>query len=202
MSRQKYYISRDVDAYDAGDREPSWFKDYVKNLEKEAVKSKRQDYALFDQINSILGNKSKYSSVEEAVLDMQRRTGLLGLLKQRKEAQAIISKKYENSKIFGEIPSMKIFIDNYIEGRPGTSVDAVVHDLLRDPSIKDKLPEGDDVPVEVRRYINDKLLESKMMHPEFGEENLQLGKIDLSPDENTSSDNDPFASCMPAKDAK
>lgn len=201
MSRQKYYISRDVGAYDAGDREPSWFQDYVKNLEKEAVKSKREDYSLFDQINSILGNKSKYSNVEEAVLDMQRRTGLFDLLKQKKEAQAVISKKYENSKIFQEIPNMKIFIDNYIEGRPGTSVDAVVHDLLRDPTIKEKLPSGDDVPVEVRHYINDKLLESKIMHPESGEENLELGKVDLSTDDN-SSDNDPFASCMPAKDAK
>lgn len=202
MSRQNHFISRDVDHYDSGDKEPSWFKDYVKNLEKEAVKSKKDDYALFDQINSILGNKSKYSSVEEAVLDMQRRTGLLGLLLKKKEAQAAISKKYENAKIFGDIPNMKIFIDNYIESRPGTSVDAVVHDLLRDPSIKNKLPEGDDVPIEVRHYINDKLLESKIMHPESGEENLELGKIDLSTDDNSSSDNDPFASCMPAKDVK
>jgi hypothetical protein len=196
MSRQSNYISRDITAYDSGDREPSWFADYVKNLEKAAVRSKKDDIALFDQINSILGNKSKYSNVEEAVLDMQRRTGLLDLVNKRKAAQAIISKKYENSKLLNEIPNLKTFIDNYIESRPGTSVDAVAHDLLRDPAIKDKLPQGDDIPDEIRRYINDKLLENDLMHPSE-EENFQLGKVDVSTDDNTSSDNDPFSGCQP-----
>src|ERR1700743_1705809 len=162
----KYYgrslsnISRDTSSTDSGDREPSWFSDYVKNLEKEAVKSKKEDYALFDQINSILGNKSKYSSVEEAVLDMQRRTGLLGLLNQKKQAQALNESKHQDSEFFSKIPELKIFIDNYVEDRPGTAVDAVIHDLLKIKSIKEKLPDGDDVPEEIKRYINDKISES------------------------------------------
>lgn len=205
---QKYYgrspshISRDTSSTESGGREPSWFSDFVNNFEKEAVKSKKDDYSLFDQINSILGNKSKYSSVEEAVLDMQRRTGLLGLLTQRKQAQVKTEQKYQSSKLLNKIPSLKTYIDNYVEDRPGTSVDAVVHDLLKVKSIKEKLPDGDDVPEEIRHYINDKITEISMLRPPSGEEDLELGKLDLSTDDNTSSDNDPFGGCTPAVDAK
>lgn len=198
--RSPSHISRDTGSVETGEREPSWFGEFVNNLEKSGVKSKKEDLALFDQINNILGNKSKYSSVEEAVLDMQRRTGLLDLLAQKKESGAAVQKKHANLQIFTQIPLLKTFIDNYIDDRPGTSVDAVVHDLLKIKSIKEKLPEGDDVSDDIRRYINDKITETNMQRPPSGEDNLQLGKLDLSTDDNVSSDNDPFAGCMPAKD--
>lgn len=191
------HISRDTSSTDNGSREPSWFGEFVNNLEKAGVKSKREDHSLFDQINGILGNKSKFSNVEEAVMDMQRRTGLLDLLTQKKQAQLLTDKKHENSKLLSDIPTLKTFIDNYVEDRPGTSVDAVVHDLLKIKSIKEKLPEGDDVPDEVRRYINDKITEINMQRPPSGEDDLDLGKLDLSTDENTASDNDPFGGCEP-----
>jgi hypothetical protein len=202
MSRSNYYISRDTSAIDTGSREPSWFADFVANLEKESVKSKKDDYSLFDQINSILGNKSKYSTTEEAILDMQKRTGLLDVLNKKKEAQQAIEKKYEKSNFLNSIPAMKTFINNYVEDRPGTSVDAVIHDLLRIQSIKDKLPEGDDVPEEIKRYINDKILESNLNHPVPFSEDLELGKLDLSTDDNTSEDNNPFLGCTPARNNK
>lgn len=195
--RASSLISRDTGSIETNSREPSWFGDFVNNMEKSAVKSKRDDSSLFDQINSILGNKSKYSSVEEAVLDMQRRTGLFDLLKHKKEAQLITEKKHEDSKLLTTIPALKTFIDNYVEDRPGTSVDAVVHDLLKIKSIKEKLPEGDDVPDEIRRYINDKISEISMHRSPTGGNDLQLGKLDLSTDDNVSSDNDPFAGCTP-----
>lgn len=204
MSNQKYYgrsvsnISRDNSATDNCNREPSWFAEYVNNLEKAAVKSKKDDYALFDQINNILGNKSKYSNVEEAVLDMQRRTGLLELLNQKKQAQTNFKSKYDNSEIFKKIPTLKIYIDNYVEDRPGTSVEAVIHDLLKIKSIKENLPEGDDVPEDVKRYINDKISQSNTSGNDINKENLDLGKLDLSTDDNVSDDNDPFKGCTPA----
>lgn len=200
--RASSHISRDTSSADSGSREPSWFGEFVNNLEKSAVKSKREDHSLFDQINNILGNKSKFSNVEEAVLDMQRRTGLLELMNHKKQAQFSVDKKHESSRLLSEIPTLKTFIDNYVDDRPGTSVDAVVHDLLKIKSIKDKLPEGDDVPDEIRRYINDKITEVNMQRPPTGEDDLDLGKIDLSTDDNVASDNDPFGGCMPANDAK
>lgn len=196
---KKYYgrsgimISRDTDSFETHSKEPSWFADFVSNLEKEAVKSRKDDYDMFNQINNIIGNKSKYSTVEEAVLDMQKRTGLLDFLAQKKAS--------ENNQLesFKEIPELKIFIDNYVEERPGTSVDSVVHDLLKIKSIKDKLPQGDDVPVDVKHYINDKILEAKTQMSGSSKEDMHLGEIDLSTDDNVAMDNDPFGGCTPAR---
>lgn len=190
-------ISRD-ESTDRDTREPSWFNDFVTNLEKGAAKPRSQDHSLFDQINNILGNKSKYSNVEEAVLDMQKRTGLYDILQKKKASEQ--SKK--DPEIFSDIPAMKHFIDNYVEDRPGTAIDAVVHDLLKIQHIKSKLPNNDDVGEDVRHYINKKILESKLQHPNNTEEDMQIGKLDLSVDDNITDDNDPFSGCEPNSDSK
>ena len=200
MSNNKYYgrssgvISRDNSAFDNGDREPSWFSDYVENLEKAAVKSKKDDYNLFNSINNIIGNKSKYSSVEEAVVDMQKRTGLYDLL-HKKEASA-------DPEIFKKIPQMKTFIDNFVEDRPGISVEAVIHDMIKINDIRANLPEKTDVPDDVKVYISNKIKEIKLNNPKKDLNNLDLGKMDLSVDDGISSDNDPFKGCEPTRNGK
>jgi hypothetical protein len=193
MSRYMPVITRDTIAADNHEKHPSWFSDFIEKIEIEAAKSKQDDYAMFEQINSILGNKSKYSTVEEAVEDMKNRTGLSQYLQQIKSAGEV-------KDLFVEIPSLKLYIDNYIKDRPGTSVDAVVHDLLRITMIRNALPEGDDVPESVKRYINDKIAESKREHGHSAGEDMQLGKLDLSIDQNTSRDNNPFSGCEPNRD--
>src|SRR5271165_6766146 len=107
FTRNSSIISRDESHTDRSDKTPSWFNDFANNLEKESAKSKRQDYSLFDQINNILGNKSKYSTVAEAVEDMQRRTGLFEVL-QKKQASNI---EHANIQLFKEIPVLKTYID-------------------------------------------------------------------------------------------
>lgn len=197
-SRSQSIVSRDTSFSEINQKEPSWFKDFVSNLEKNSTKSKKDDYSLYDQVNSILGNKSKYSTVEEAVLDMQKRTGLTDLLNQKKQAQDLTANKYQDSKILNEIPQLKTFIDNYVDDHPGASVESVIHDILKVRSIKDKLPEGDDLPEEAKRYINDKISEVNMQNPKNDENNLDLGKVDMSgSDENIAEDNDPFSGCEP-----
>lgn len=198
MSRFKTYISRDNSISNPRSEDPSWVSDFVKNLEKSAVKSKQDDFNMFEQINSILGNsKGKHSSVEDKILDMQRRTGLLEINTVKNKIAQMLNSKYENSKYLNDIPILKTFIDNYVEERPGTSVDAVVHSLLKVKEIKDSLPNSDDVPSEIKHYINDKILESNMQAPNSGN-NLNIGKVDHSDADVSSSD--PFAICMPAKD--
>jgi hypothetical protein len=200
MSNNKYYgrsssvISRDNSAFDSGDRGPSWFSDYVENLEKAAVKSKKEDYNIFDSINNIIGNKSKYSNVEEAVIDMQKRTGLYDLL-HKKEASA-------EPEIFKKIPQMKIFIDNFVEDRPGISVEAVVHDMIKINDIRANLPEKTDVSDDVKTYISNKIKEKQLKNPKKDLNNPELGKADLSVDDGVSSDNDPFKGCDPARNGK
>jgi hypothetical protein len=195
----KYYrsmppISRDNGAIDRGEPTPAWLSEFTNNLEKEAVKSKQEDYSLYDQINSILGNKSKYSTVQEAVEDMKKRTGLSLYLDQLKAtAQAQTS-------LFEQIPELRTFIDNYVKARPGTSIDAVIHDLLKIKSIQNKLPKSDDVPDEIKRYINDQIASARDSSPaSHSGENLQLGKVDLSVDDDLTNENNPFRGCEPTR---
>jgi superfamily I DNA/RNA helicase len=185
-------ISRDNSPIEVSSKEPSWFNDFVSNLEKNSVQTKKE-LSTFEQINQILGNKSKYSTVEEAVMDMQKRTGLYDYLR-TKSAQ-----EHKEHALFDTIPELKTYIDNFVKDRPGVSVDAVVHDILRYPPIKEKLPNSDDVPSDIKEYINGQILEAKKSHSHSGED-LNIGKMDLSTDENTAKDNDPFGGCTPHKE--
>lgn len=198
MSRSNPSISRDhsyTSDHNSG-KEPSWFSDFVDNLNKQAVKSKREDYSLYDQINAIVGDKaSKFSSVEEKVSDMINRTGLKKML----EAKAqLIENDHSTPTLFSSIPELKTFIDNYIDARPGTSIDAVIHDALKINQIKNKLPEGDDMPEEVKRYINNKISDELGDRTNLHRDDMQLGKVDMTIDKNTV--DDPLAVCMPNRD--
>ena len=195
-TRNQSIISRDDSAIESRDKTPSWFNDFANSLEKESAKPKSQDYSLFDQINNILGNKSKYSTVAEAVEDLQKRTGLYDFL-QKKQAN---NNKYSNIQIFKDIPILKIYIDNYIDDRPGTSVSAVIHDLMKIKSITEKLPRSGDLPEEVKRYISDKIAEAKESIKQNDSEYMNLGRLDLSNDIDVV--DDPLGGCMPNNGGK
>lgn len=167
---------------------PAWYNEFVKNLEVQSTKSQR---SIYDQITSILGNsKSKFSSVDEVVEDLKHRTGLKAFL-QAKQANM------SEPKIFSEIPQMKIFIDNFISDRPGTSIESVVHELLRIDTIRDKLPSKIDIDDDVKAYINVRIGESKERStPDVNNVNMNLGKVEPSNDIDV---DNPFQSCEPTK---
>jgi hypothetical protein len=120
-----------ADAVSVSRKASSLENDFIANLEKLSVQP-MNNKSTFDTINQILGNKSKYSTVDEAVLDMQKRTGLFDFLQAKKASQQL-------PEIFNEIPEMKTFIDNYVQDRPGTSIESVVHDLVKVNAVKSKL---------------------------------------------------------------
>lgn len=189
-SRYLPVVSRDESAIEPSSTTvPSWYKDFVENLEKNSVQSQR---SLHEEINAIMGNtKSKFSSVEEAVQDLKDRTGLQALL-DAKHALAALKEPEE----FKQIPEMKIFIDNFVDDHPGTLVESVVHDLLKIDSIRDRLPDRADVSDEVRSYINAKIGDVVKMKSTTTDVNMQIGKVD------TTSENaveDPFAICEPSR---
>lgn len=193
----KYYgrslssVSRDNSIESSSEKNPDWFEEFANNLEKEAVKSKREDASIFDQVSQILGAKSKYSSVEEAVLDMQKRTGLYDLL--NKQA----SSKVE---LFQTIPNLKNFIDNFIESRHGLNVspESLEYQIISIENFKSKLPNKNDVPDDVKKYINEKIIEvknKKNIGTSDKNDVSDFGKLDL-----TSSDkdiDDPLSVCDP-----
>lgn len=76
-SRHKSIINREADSHIDEDH---WLKQFEKNLHKSAVQPRKVDQSLFEQINGIMNNKSKYTSVSAAVEDMMHRSGLTGYL--------------------------------------------------------------------------------------------------------------------------
>src|ERR1035437_1326484 len=76
-TRHQGIISRQSDS--SAD-EDHWLKQFEDKLQKAAVQPKSVDNSLFDQINSIMNNKSKYPSVAAAVEDMKERSGLTAYL--------------------------------------------------------------------------------------------------------------------------
>jgi hypothetical protein len=167
----------------------SWYDDFLGNLEKSSVQSQ---HSIYDEINAIIGNtKSKYSSVEEAVQDMCERTGLNKVMS-AKEAIASIQEPV----IFKKIPEMKTFIDNFIEDRPGTSVESVIHDLMKIDVIRNKLPDRSDVEDDVRVYINKRIGETKSHQTDLNKVDLHMGKVDQS---TPTVGDDPLAICEPSQ---
>lgn len=199
-------VSRDEDTREAPESHRSdWFSEFAARLAKEAATpaarpTGKPEPSLYDQISQILGaqpKKTKYSSVEDAVSDMRRRTGLTELL--AKQAQDA-SESGDTPELFTAVPDARVFIDNYIEDRPGTSVDACVAAMMRIPSIKSQLPDVDDVAEDVKRYINAKLSEQERLNPQpsLGQ---GIGKADVSKvdDASMARDNNPFGGCEPVK---
>ena len=73
------------------------------NLEKDAVQSREKDQSLYDQINNIINNKSKYPSVQAAVEDMKERSGLTAYLKNKN-----IKKASDNNQVIDKEVELKI----------------------------------------------------------------------------------------------
>ena len=185
MSRAGGKISRDSSFSTYSNEDPSWAEDYFNAVEKYSVKSKKEDAFIFDEINQILGNaKSKYSSVEEAVLDMQKRTGLFEVL-QKQAAE-------ETPEMFKQFPDLKDFIKDKMDTFPGSAVSAISDLVLQEPKYKNAVPAGEHLPADVEEYIN-KLKGEQAPQ----EEDKSDGKVDLDIDNNTVKDNNPLNSLNP-----
>lgn len=168
-----------------------WFNDFAKNLEKNSVEPVRQQ-SLYEQINNII-NKSKYSSVEEKVKELQQRTGLYNILNNIKSASAQI----EEPAIFSTIPEMKVFIDNFVNDRPGTSIPAVCEALLNLDGIRAKM-NANDLSEDVKKYINDKIIENRSVKGlDKDDINFNIGKVDYS--DNGNEKDDPLSGLEPHK---
>lgn len=181
---KKSYRNSPAFSRDDNTKAPDWFKDFANNLEKNSVQPKSNTY---DQIADILGIKSRYSSVEEAVSDMRKRVGLDVLL-----AKA----SFESPKAFEVLPKTKIFVDNFIADRPGVAIEAVVHALekffggqLGQEYLDDSL----------RAYINKKIMENEQFTDNSDSDDMHLGKVDTDITNADDLNSDVFQGCTPTK---
>jgi len=184
-------VSRDDSSAEKSANNPSWIDDFIGNLEKTSVQSQSQaQRSIYDDISAIIGNtKSKFSNVDEAVKDLKERTGLNALLR----VKASLDSEPES---FKTIPEMKVFIDNYVADRPGTSVESVCHELMKLDDVRNKLPDRSDVDDGVKAYISKRIGEATMQQADHNKVDLHLGKVDQSAPATT---DDPLSICEPFK---
>ncbi len=195
MSRNKLYgrspsiISRDGMNEKQTEKTPNWISEFASELEKKAVHSKDQDDSLYNQISQILGKKSKYSTVEEAVLDMQKRSGLYEYVNKIKAASA------ENDlEILTKYPNINNLIDNYIHDNHG---EVVIPALLEKIKLLVPGTKDSDFNDNFAKFINDKVIEFKKTRPSLNNNNPNIGKEDTSYSDVEDHSTDVFKGCNP-----
>lgn len=194
-------------------RDSSLSDEIIKSLTKTSVNSVKDDGELFGQINSILGTKSKYSTVQEAVEDMQKRSGLSHYLslnasssEVKKEASDDLEvtldpvfDKNQMPKLLQEKPQVKGLIDNFITSRMGhVHVQAVV-DKVSTLFKSDGISSDEFEDKHLRKYINDMIIEEKKKHSSDSANSSysEMGKADFSTSDNDN--HDAFKLLEPAK---
>lgn len=211
-SRHQTVINREKDAHIDDDY---WFRQFEKNLEKSAVTSKRVDQSLYDQINSVMNIKSKYTSVSAAVEDMMQRSGLTAYLDNVKVSEENINKKVaeesakevkKNSKqVKPLLMSLKDgknvldFIKNRAESTKGSiSVPALketTRAVFNNKVSDDRYWEDPQLLI----YIHNVVSDEKKKHHRDEQQNGNFGKIQVNINYDADpSNNDAFHILMPA----
>jgi hypothetical protein len=197
-------ITRESYSVEDSSTEPSWLRDFAKNLEKSSVESRKEveQRSLYDQISSIMGNKSKYPTVEAAVEDMQERSGISAYWKQVKAQAEQIKKANDSSEqvaMFSKCPQIKSTINNCIEDSRGN---LPIPSLIERIKSIHRFDVGDadwDDPA-LLKYLNDKNVEVKRKYPDVESNADSLGKLHHFDEEDIDASNrDAWHILMPSK---
>lgn len=194
--------------------EDNWINKLEKSLQKDAVQSRNTDQSIFDQISSIMNNKSKHSSVEDAVNDMKNRSGLTAYLdkinkisnnyntkKVASDVNHVINKKVNLKPIvISKCPKIEETISNYIESTRGNLPIPAIIDKIRSIHQGDVSEASDWEDDNLIRYVSHLNLKAKSNNYNIDDNNYRnLGKKDHHDDEIDPSNVDAFYSLSPAK---
>lgn len=166
---------------------PNWMSEFADNLQKQSVESKQKaDKSIYDQISSIMGNKSRYPTVEAAVEDMKERSGMkkfLDKLQSQGQADGVNKKAEQSVKLFEKVPQLKDTADNYIEDTNGNLPIPAVVDKLKSIHRGDVVDDADWDDVNFLQYINNKSIEVRKQHLHEDHNFKNLGKLPTFTDE-------------------
>jgi len=164
----------------------------------------RNAQSVMQQLTSIMANKPRYATVDDAVRDMQERTGLNLHLENIKSAKKKVNKQAhelvdipESLKKYDFVGNIVNYIKNNIKNTNGVgnSVPQLQHDILSLFS-KDGLAPQDILNDEVSKYLSDCILEQQKMLPsdsDNGQLGFGVGKDLVFENE------DPWSGLMPSK---
>ncbi len=213
--RHSSVISRQADE---SIEEDHWLKRFEKSLLKDAVQPVRQQ-SLFDQITDIMNNKSrsKHSTVEGVVQEMQERSGLIAYLDKinktstddgssaktvtASDNQSAFDKKVDMTPIvIKKKPEILKTFRNFIEDSKGNLPISAIIDKVKGIHRNDcsdaKDWDDDNLIVLVSR-LN---LEAKKNNPSNFQNDSNLGRRDLgASDDIDPSNTDAFFALTPAK---
>lgn len=211
-SRHQSVVSRHAEAYIDED---NWLHRFEQSLLKGAVQSKQVDRSMFDQINSIMNNKSKYPSVQAAVDDMKNRSGLTAYLskinktsslhqnndKKSIDNNCVIDKKVPISPIIiTKCPSIGQTIQNYIESTKGNLSVPAILSKIRSIHQNDVSEASDWEDDKLIRYISKLNLAAKSKNVNSDNYYPNLGKQDhFDNNDIDPSNTDPFNVLTPVK---
>lgn len=216
-SRHQTIINREKDAHIDDDY---WFNQFEKNLQKSAVTSKRVDDSLFNQINSLMGRKSKHTSVSAAVEEMMQRSGLTNYLKNVKLSEEeksnkkiansltinepqhvdIMVQKQKSPLLLQEKPNIISTIKNVISTTRGNlplpAILEKIRSIHKNDVSDDKFWEDEDLI----KLISSLNLQEKSSHHQNDDHSNTMGKIEMDGGYDYEEANqDAFHSLMPAK---
>jgi hypothetical protein len=220
MSRGGQNFSRDNNSeIERGDCNiPDWlsrFADSYSKTEKTAVEVARErenGQSIQDRLFAIMnggapaGKLSPYASVDEAVKDYQKRTGLLQYQKKALAAQIISAAEDESSEkknskrpdLIDNNPAIDSYINNVIDTQIGVQLPAVIHSIL-EAFGRNGISESDLSDPAVIRYISD-ILNSKKKVVNVNDMNLGKGVgTERVTFEINDSNRDPFAGLRPSR---
>lgn len=210
--RHQSIIHRHSDAFIDED---NWMHKLEQSLKKDAVQPKRVDQSLFDQISHIMnGGKSKYPSVQAAVDDMKKRSGLTAYLEKEElnklSQDKAIKKASDNNDlakdnkmtpiVIVKCPRIARTIANYIEGSRGNLPIPAIIDKIKSIHLKDVSEASDWEDDKLIRYVSKANLAEKSKNNNAEDMYLELGrKDDVSNVDLDASNTDAFNALMPAK---
>ncbi len=219
MSRGGFKITRTEEyEYASGSAAPRWLEEFAAKMENkprtavEVARDRIDTPSFVDRINAIMGGGkvSPYSSVEEAVQDYQKRTGLLDYQKlamaqeivdagdaDDKKEKADAKKKSDKPGILEKFPALEHYVRNTVESQHGIQLPAIVHGIMETfgRDIKEE-----DLDSELYHWIND-LLKDKLKDRQQ-DNDFALGRgIGTEPMtyELNDGNRDPFINLMPKR---
>ena len=219
MSRGGFKVTPNNYEYERSEPCPDWLSrfanEYAQKEGKNAVEVMRerdQQSSLFDRMNAIMNGSptSPYSSVEEAVADYQKRTGLadfqkLALAQEIIDAgeEGLAEKKTlefeQKPEILEKYPSLDIYINNVIETQRGIKLPAILYGILETFG-RQGIRETDLDSAELVRYINGLIRSKHRSYYDPAENSIGRGVgTETEIFELNDANRDPFLGLMPRR---
>lgn len=221
MSRGGFKINKNKNdfEFDSGDQNlPSWLKSFADQMSNnktavEVARERNESSSFFDQISNIISGKSRFATVESAVEDMQKRTGLAEYLnklqasanKTRDErlrsAAQLINQNQEIPDLVKKNPDIKNFIEDRIAAKHGRiSKHAIQLDLESFFSNSPGIEKKDLLDPALLNYIQNKIDEISSRYPSTDDySNMGKSTANESQDKDDSLNNDAFHWAEPNK---